>query len=74
MIDLFALYFSPNIIRVIKSIKQVGTLGGSRGAYGVLLEKSERKRPLERLRRRWEDNIKMARRNVGWGTDWIDLA
>jgi hypothetical protein len=28
MIDLFALYSSPNIIRVIKSIRQMGTLGG----------------------------------------------
>jgi hypothetical protein len=26
-------------------------------------------------RRRWEDNIKMDLREIGWGgTDWIDLA
>jgi hypothetical protein len=35
---------------------------------------SEGRRPLERPRRRWEDNIKMGRRKVGWGIDWIDLA
>ena len=29
------------------------------GAYGVLVEKPEGKRPLERPRHRWEDNIKM---------------
>jgi hypothetical protein len=29
-----------------------------RGAYRVLLEKPEGKRPLGRTRRRWEDNIK----------------
>jgi hypothetical protein len=27
------------------------------------------------LRRRWEDNIKMDLREIGWGgMDWIDLA
>ena len=37
--------------------------------------KPEGRRPLERLRRRWEKNIKMNLREVGWeGTDWIDLA
>jgi hypothetical protein len=37
--------------------------------------KPERKRPLGRPRRRWEDNIKMDRRQVECGdTDWIDLA
>jgi hypothetical protein len=29
---------------------------------------------LRRPRRRWEDNIKMDLREVGWGgADWIDL-
>jgi hypothetical protein len=33
------------------------------------------RRPLGRPRRRWEDNIKMDLREVGWGgIDWIDLA
>jgi hypothetical protein len=45
------------------------TYGG--GAYRVLVEKPERKRPLGRNRRRWEDNIKMNLLVVGWGTDWI---
>jgi hypothetical protein len=36
--------------------------------------KPEEKRPLERQRRRWVDNIKMNLREVGWdGMDWIDL-
>jgi hypothetical protein len=30
-----------------------------RGMYTVLVGKPERKRPMERPRRRWEDNIKM---------------
>jgi hypothetical protein len=47
-----------------------------RGAYRVLLGKPEGRKPLGRPRRRWEDNIKINVRQVGWGggTDWIDLA
>jgi hypothetical protein len=36
-----------------------------RNAYGILRGKPERKRPLGRFRRRWEDNIKMGLK-VGW--------
>jgi hypothetical protein len=37
--------------------------------------KPEEKRPLERPRRRWVDNIKMVLREIGWtGMDSIDLA
>ena len=36
---------------------------------------SEGKRSLGRLRRRWEDNIKLDLQEVGCGgMDWIDLA
>jgi hypothetical protein len=35
--------------------------------------KPEGRRPLGRPRRRWEDNIKVDLREVGWGVDWIDL-
>jgi hypothetical protein len=36
--------------------------------------KPEGKRPLGRSRLRWEDNIKMDLREIGWGCmDWIDL-
>jgi hypothetical protein len=37
--------------------------------------KPEGKGPPERHRRRWEDNIRMDLREIGWrGMDWIDLA
>jgi hypothetical protein len=37
--------------------------------------KPEGKRPLERPRREWVDNIKMDLIEIGWsGLDWIDLA
>jgi hypothetical protein len=44
-----------------------------RGAYRVLVVKPGGKRPLGRLRHRWE-NIKLDLQEVGWeGVDWIDL-
>jgi hypothetical protein len=50
-------------------------MGEKRGAYRVLVGKPEGMRPLRRHRRRWEDNIKMDLREVGWkGMNWIDLA
>jgi hypothetical protein len=37
--------------------------------------RSEGRRPLERLMRRWKDNIKMDLQEVGWeDMDWIDVA
>jgi hypothetical protein len=36
--------------------------------------KHEGKRPLGRLRHRWEDIAKMDLQEEGWGVDWIDLA
>jgi hypothetical protein len=39
------------------------------------VRKPERKLPLVRPRRGWEENIKMDLREIGWGSmDWIDLA
>ena len=38
-----------------------------RGAYRVLLGKSEGKRPFGRTRHRWEDNIRMHLQEVGLG-------
>jgi hypothetical protein len=42
-------------------------MGKRRGAYWALVGKPERRRPLGRPRRRWEDNIKMDLREIGWG-------
>jgi len=50
-------------------------MGERRGMCRVLVGKTERKRPLGRLRIRWEDNIKMDLQEVGCkGMDWIELA
>ena len=45
------------------------------GVHKVLVGKPEGKRPLERRRHRWEDNIKMDLQEVGKGYgDWMELA
>jgi hypothetical protein len=78
--ELHDLYSSPTIVRVIKSRRMrwmghVAQMGEGGGVYRVLVGKPEGKRPLERPRRRWEDNIKMDLQEVGCGgMDWIELA
>jgi len=43
-------------------------------AYGVLVGKTEGKRPLGRPRRRVKDNIKMEFNEMGWeDVDWMGL-
>jgi hypothetical protein len=55
--ELIVLYFSPNIVRVIKSrrirwAENVARMGEGRGVYRVVVGKPEGKRPLLRPRRR----------------------
>jgi hypothetical protein len=68
--ELHSLYSSPNIVRVIKSrrmrwVGHVARMGEGRDVYRVLVGRPERKRPLGRPRRRWEDNIKIDLREIG---------
>ena len=78
--ELIDLYSSPIIVRVIQSgtmrwAGHVARMRERRGVYGVLTVKPEGKRPLRRLRRRWEDNIKMDLQEVRCGCrEWIELA
>jgi hypothetical protein len=77
--ELHNLYCSQSIIRMIKSrrmrwVGHVTRMEKKRNAYRILVGKPERKRQLGRPRYRWEDNIKMDLREMGWGgMDWIDL-
>jgi hypothetical protein len=78
--ELHMLYFSPSIIRMLKSRRigwagHVARMGEKRSAYRILVGKPEGKKPLVRTRLVWVDNIKMDIREIGWdGMDWIDLA
>jgi hypothetical protein len=77
--ELNNLYSSRNIVRVMKSrrMKWVGhvtCMGERRRIFRVLMGKPEGKRPLGRPKHRWEDNIKMDLREVGYGcVDWVEL-
>jgi hypothetical protein len=47
-------------------------MGEGRGAYRILVWRPEGRRPLERPRRRWEDNIKIDLQELEWGA-WSGL-
>jgi hypothetical protein len=78
--EFYDLYCSPNIVRVIKRIRMrlaghVARMGERIGVYRVLVGKPEGKRPLDRLERKREENIKRDIQEVGCsGMDWIGLA
>jgi hypothetical protein len=62
--ELNDLYYSPNIVLVIKSRRMrwaghIAHIGDRRALYRVVVGKSAGNRPPERPRHRWEDNIKM---------------
>jgi hypothetical protein len=44
----------------------IAQMGAKKNAYRILVGKPEGKRPLERPRRRWTDNIKIDLREIGW--------
>jgi hypothetical protein len=47
-------------------------MGEVRGAYNILVGRPKGSRPLGRPRHRWEFNIKMDLREIGFGVvDWI---
>jgi hypothetical protein len=53
----------------------VARMGEGSGVYRVSVGKPEFKRPLGRPRCRWEDNIKMDRRETRIdGANWVQLA
>ena len=78
--ELSDLYCSPNIVRVIKSrrMRWAGHVTHTRERTDlnrILVRTPDRKKPLERPRLRWEDNIKIDLQEVGCvGMDWIELA
>jgi hypothetical protein len=77
--ELHILYSFPNIIRQIKSRRMrwaghVARMGKERNVYRVLVGKPEGRRPLGRPRHKWENEIRVDLREIGWGSvEWIQL-
>jgi hypothetical protein len=77
--ELHGLYSSPSIMRVIKARRMrwaghVARMGEVRGACNICVGKPEGRRQVGRPRHKWEDNIKMDLREIGFGgVDWIRL-
>jgi hypothetical protein len=73
------LYSSPDIIRQSKSkrmrwVGHVDYMGEERKVYRALVRKLKGKRPIGRLRHRWEDGIRMDLREIDWGgTEWLRI-
>jgi hypothetical protein len=69
--EFYYLYSSQNVIEVVKSRRMRWEVYV---ACRVFVGRPEGKKPLGRPRHRWEDNIKMDLKAVGWGgIDWIGL-
>ena len=70
------MYYSPNIVRVIKSSRlrwpgHLARMEEGRNAFKILTGKTIGKRP----RRRWEDNSRMDLKEIGINTrNWVDSA
>jgi hypothetical protein len=82
MMEFRNLYASSNItsIMAIKSramwwAGDIARTGEVKKAYKILVDKSEGKTPDGSSGCRWENNIRMDRREIGWQiVDWIQLA
>jgi hypothetical protein len=51
-------------------VGHVARMGEGRNVCRVLMGKPEGRRPLERPRRRWEDEFKMDLVEIGWRVMW----
>jgi hypothetical protein len=78
--ELHIFYSSQNIIRHLKSrrlwwVGHMARMGEERKVYMVLVGMRKGKRPLGKLRHRWEDGIRKDLGEIGWrGVEWIYLA
>ena len=74
------MYPSRNIVRVIKSRRlrwagHVARMEEGRSAFKILTGKPTGKRLLGRIRRRWEDNIRLNLEEIGINSgNWVDSA
>jgi hypothetical protein len=69
--ELHNLYASTSVGRVVRSrrvrwVGHVARIGKMRKAYNIFVGKPEEKRRFGKPRHRWEDNIRMDLRKIGW--------
>ena len=67
------MYRSPNIVRVIKSIRlrwagHLARMEEGRSAFKIFTGQLTGKSPLERLRHKWEDSVRMDLEEIGINT------
>jgi hypothetical protein len=77
--ELYDLYSSKNIFRVIKSRRMrylgyAARMGENKGTCRILVGKTGGKKPLGRLRRMWRIILKWILKKWDGGMEWIDLA
>jgi hypothetical protein len=62
-------------LRRVRGVGQVTCIGKMRNEYKILIGIPERKRPLGRLRYKWEDNIRIDLKEIRWESmNWNHLA
>jgi hypothetical protein len=58
----------------MRSFMHIARMEEMSNAYDILVRKPDGKRPHGRPRHRWEDNIRMDLKEIGWeGVDWIRM-
>ena len=78
--ELHSLYHSPHIVRMIKSRRlrlpgYVIRMEERRSAFEILTGKPVGKRPIGKVRHRWEDNVRMDLIEISVNArNWVDLA
>jgi hypothetical protein len=77
--ELHNLYSLPSIIRILKSKRMrwavhLAKIGEKRNAYSILMGKPERKRPLQKPRHTWADNIKIDLKRDKMGCYGLDCS
>ena len=64
----------PQDCVICQSILHAACMGKERNVRGVLVRKTERKRPFGNSRCRWENIIRINAKGKEWeGVDWVDV-
>jgi hypothetical protein len=73
-VQIHDLYFSPNIVWVMRWAGHVARMMDKTNNYWDLIRKPEGKRPLGRPTCKWENNINWIFKKYDGSVDWTDVA